>query len=68
IGINQIQQPASSIRLLIGSEGGLSEEEIQTTRDHAFQEVLLGPRILRTETAALTAISALQLRFGDLGQ
>lgn len=68
MGINQIQQPASCIRLLIGSEGGLSEAEIQTTREYGFQEILLGPRILRTETAALTAISALQLRFGDLGQ
>ena len=53
-------------RLLIGPEGGLSDEEIQTARDADFTDVLLGPRVLRTETAALTAITALQCRFGDL--
>ncbi len=52
---------------MIGPEGGLSEQEIAMTETQAFTEVLLGPRVLRTETAALTAITALQLRFGDLG-
>jgi 16S rRNA (uracil1498-N3)-methyltransferase len=37
------------------------------TEQYHFAETLLGPRILRTETAALTAITALQVRFGDLG-
>ena len=54
------------VRLLIGPEGGLSNEEIQSARDATFHDVLLGPRVLRTETAALTAITALQCRFGDL--
>lgn len=54
------------VRLLIGPEGGLSDEEINQARLAEFQDVLLGPRILRTETAALTAITALQCRFGDL--
>ncbi len=54
------------IRLLIGPEGGLSDEEICQAKEHNFQDVLLGPRVLRTETAALTAITALQCRFGDL--
>ncbi len=57
----------NKIRLLIGPEGGLSVDEIAMTRCHGFVEVLLGPRILRTETAALAAITALQVRFGDLG-
>ncbi|WP_448554977.1 16S rRNA (uracil(1498)-N(3))-methyltransferase [Thalassotalea montiporae] len=54
------------VRLLIGPEGGLSDEEINSARDAGFTDVLLGPRVLRTETAALTAITALQCRFGDL--
>lgn len=58
---------AAGVRLLIGSEGGLSAEEIAQTAEFGFTDVLLGPRVLRTETAALTAISALQLTFGDLG-
>lgn len=55
------------VRLLIGPEGGLSDEEISKANQASFQDILLGPRILRTETAALTAITALQCRFGDLG-
>jgi len=55
------------VRLLIGPEGGLSDEEITRANDSGFIDILLGPRVLRTETAALTAISALQCRFGDLG-
>ena len=54
------------VRLLIGPEGGLSDEEITQANDHGFIDVLLGPRVLRTETAALTAITALQCKFGDL--
>ncbi|MGL5007102.1 MAG: 16S rRNA (uracil(1498)-N(3))-methyltransferase [Plesiomonas sp.] len=59
--------PPAGIRLLIGPEGGLSAEEIEMTETYHFTETLLGPRVLRTETAALTAITALQVRFGDLG-
>lgn len=54
------------VRLLIGPEGGLTDAEISQANDANFQDVLLGPRVLRTETAALTAITALQCRFGDL--
>ena len=66
-GINGLQLDTTRVRLLIGPEGGLSEPEIMMTEQYQFTDVLLGPRVLRTETAALTAISALQLRFGDLG-
>lgn len=65
--INTLPTPVEKIRLLIGPEGGLSSEEIEKTRHYQFEEILLGPRVLRTETAALTAITALQVRFGDLG-
>ncbi|RQW62863.1 16S rRNA (uracil(1498)-N(3))-methyltransferase [Vibrio viridaestus] len=65
--INTLPEPVNNVRLLIGPEGGLSEEEIIMTEEYHFDEILLGPRVLRTETAALTAITALQVRFGDLG-
>lgn len=65
--INTLPEPVSKVRLLIGPEGGLSAEEIAMTENYKFAETLLGPRVLRTETAALTAITALQVRFGDLG-
>lgn len=54
------------VRLLIGPEGGLSDDEIAKANNANFIDVLLGPRVLRTETAALTAITALQCRYGDL--
>ncbi len=54
------------VRLLIGPEGGLSDDEIEQANEANCIDVLLGPRVLRTETAALTAITALQCRFGDL--
>ncbi|GGW49615.1 16S rRNA (uracil(1498)-N(3))-methyltransferase [Alishewanella tabrizica] len=58
--------PATAIRLVIGPEGGFTDQEVAITAQAGFNGIQLGPRILRTETAALTAISALQLQFGDL--
>ena len=66
-GINQLTLEHNNIALLIGSEGGLTEDEIALTTAQHFHEILLGPRVLRTETAALTAITALQVKFGDMG-
>lgn len=66
-GINTLTLPVPRVRLLIGPEGGLSAEEITMTANYGFIDILLGPRVLRTETTALTAITALQMRFGDLG-
>jgi len=65
--INSLPQPTNGIRLVIGPEGGLSDIEIEQASQSGFDEVLIGPRVLRTETAGLTVISALQTRFGDLG-
>ncbi|MDG6895001.1 16S rRNA (uracil(1498)-N(3))-methyltransferase [Volucribacter amazonae] len=59
--------PAQGVRLLIGPEGGLSEQEIAYTEQQQFAQILLGKRVLRTETTALVAITALQVYFGDLG-
>lgn len=54
------------IALLIGPEGGFSANEIQQAMAAEFQPLRLGPRILRTETAALSAITLLQAVYGDL--
>jgi 16S rRNA (uracil1498-N3)-methyltransferase len=53
---------------IIGPEGGLSEEEIALARRHGFRDVGLGPRILRTETAAIVAAAICQHLWGDLGR
>lgn len=54
-----------SVVILIGPEGGLSEAEVALAVSYGFQPLILGPRVLRTETAALAAIVALQCRYGD---
>jgi 16S rRNA (uracil1498-N3)-methyltransferase len=63
--LSEIPKPDLEIELLIGAEGGLSQSEINLATSQSFQSIILGPRILRTETAALTAISALQSLWGD---
>jgi 16S rRNA (uracil1498-N3)-methyltransferase len=63
--LEEIEKPASTIELLIGAEGGLSQAEIDLASAQHFQSIVLGPRILRTETAALTAISVMQALWGD---
>jgi 16S rRNA (uracil1498-N3)-methyltransferase len=60
-------QLGNEITLLIGPEGGLSETERQRAIDCGYRGIRLGPRVLRTETAALTALAGLQSRWGDLG-
>lgn len=66
IKITQISQKPDYITILVGPEGGLSEQEIALAKQNNFIPISLGPRILRTETAALTAISILQAKWGDL--
>lgn len=57
---------SNEVSLLIGPEGGLDDEEIKQASQFQFQPLSLGPRVLRTETATITAISVLQALFGDL--
>jgi 16S rRNA (uracil1498-N3)-methyltransferase len=52
--------------IAIGPEGGFEPEELEAFRLAAFSRLGLGPRVLRTETAAIAAIAVLQARFGDL--
>ncbi|MCL7715703.1 16S rRNA (uracil(1498)-N(3))-methyltransferase [Stenotrophomonas mori] len=58
--------PAGGVVIAIGPEGGWSPRDRQQLADAGFQGLQLGPRILRTETAGLAAIAALQARLGDL--
>ncbi|KTD18695.1 16S rRNA methyltransferase [Legionella lansingensis] len=55
-----------NVVLLIGPEGGFSEQEIKYILSYDFRPLSLGPRILRTETAAIAALSVLQAVYGDL--
>lgn len=55
-----------SIALLIGPEGGLHDKEVALAESCHFRPWCLGPRILRTETAAFAALALLQQQFGDL--
>ncbi len=54
------------VTLLIGPEGGFSPSEIQQAQQAGFHPLSLGPRILRTETAAIVALSVIQHHLGDL--
>jgi 16S rRNA (uracil1498-N3)-methyltransferase len=59
--------PPASAAIVIGPEGGFSRDETAAARDAGFALVAMGPRILRTETAALVAATLVQARWGDLG-
>ncbi len=64
--LGQIHPPPQQLRLAIGPEGGFSDEEIAAATSGGFTAVSLGPRILRTETAVVASLSALQTLWGDL--
>lgn len=66
LSLHDYALPMGDIALLIGPEGGLTDDEIITAEHALFQPLYLGPRILRTETAAIAAISILQALGGDL--
>ncbi|HEY1492308.1 MAG TPA: 16S rRNA (uracil(1498)-N(3))-methyltransferase [Steroidobacteraceae bacterium] len=61
-----VPRPVHSVTVLIGPEGGLTAEEHERAVGAGFLGVRLGPRVLRTETAALAALALLQREFGDL--
>jgi 16S rRNA (uracil1498-N3)-methyltransferase len=66
-GLRGLERPEGTITLLIGSEGGLSPAEIAQARTAGLTGVRLGPRILRTETAGIAALAAVQALWGDCG-
>lgn len=59
------QAVPKSVALLIGPEGGLTEEEIKAAEINGFKSLCLGQRVMRTETAPVAALSVLQLLWGD---
>jgi 16S rRNA (uracil1498-N3)-methyltransferase len=61
-----IARPATKVCLLIGPEGGFSDSEYEDAAAADFRAVALGPRVLRTETAALAALAVVQSLWGDL--
>ena len=61
----QTMRKPSRATILIGPEGGLSDTEIKQAITAGFQPLLLGKRILRTETASLMAIANMQLLWGS---
>lgn len=62
----QAMQPApQTVYLMIGPEGGWTAAEEQAALDAGFQAIVLGKRVLRTETASLAAIAAMQTLWGD---
>lgn len=64
-GLHSIASTPSDITILIGPEGGFSDQERERAYAKGFQGIQLGSRILRTETAAIAAISAIQTLWGD---
>lgn len=60
------QISVGEIVVTIGPEGGFSSQEAALALEHGFKPVRFGPRILRAETAAVAALSAVQLLWGDL--
>ncbi len=61
-----VQGPVGGLSLVVGPEGGLSPAELRIGAAEGCLGVRLGPRVLRTETAGVVALSVLQARFGDL--
>jgi 16S rRNA (uracil1498-N3)-methyltransferase len=66
LGIDDLGDIGAGITVLIGPEGGLAETEQQAAIAAGFKPVRLGPRVLRTETAAIAALTIIQHYFGDL--
>ncbi|MBV8910963.1 MAG: 16S rRNA (uracil(1498)-N(3))-methyltransferase [Gammaproteobacteria bacterium] len=64
--LGDVARPRGAVTVLIGPEGGLADSEHEAALAAGFTAVRLGPRVLRTETAAIVALALLQRQFGDL--
>jgi len=60
------RQPLNAAQIAVGPEGGFAEDELEALRIAGFSRLRLGPRVLRTETAAIAAVVWLQTLFGDM--
>jgi 16S rRNA (uracil1498-N3)-methyltransferase len=63
--LRDLPRPDGPVTLLVGPEGGFSDGELRAAERAGFAPVRLGPRVLRTETAALAALAAMQALWGD---
>ena len=63
--LSDVQPQSGKVVFMVGPEGGWTEKEEQQAFDAGFQSVTLGKRVLRTETASLAAIAAMQKLWGD---
>lgn len=63
--LRELSEPAGPIELLVGPEGGFTEGEITAAINAGFMPIRLGPRILRTETAAPALLAGIQALWGD---
>ncbi|WP_149195913.1 16S rRNA (uracil(1498)-N(3))-methyltransferase [Luteimonas suaedae] len=66
--ITSLDPPEAPVVIAVGPEGGWSARDRETLHAAGFAGIRLGPRVLRTETAGIAAIAALQSRFGDMGR
>ena len=64
--LDDLAEPLRTVDLLVGPEGGFSKREIEDAAHAGFFRASLGPRILRSETAALTAVTMVQSKWGDI--
>lgn len=64
--LSGLSQPQRGFKLLVGPEGGFSKQEVYTAQELGFTAVNLGPRVLRTETAAAASLAILQAQHGDM--
>lgn len=62
----QLSDETQDVVLLVGPEGGFSDEELEYAQNLGFRHLSLGPRVLRTETAAMAVMAGLQAKWGDI--
>lgn len=65
--LKSYEKPENSVSVLIGPEGGFSEQEVVDAETSGFTALGFGPRVVRNETAAIASIAAMQVLWGDMG-
>ncbi|MBL4744710.1 MAG: 16S rRNA (uracil(1498)-N(3))-methyltransferase [Cycloclasticus sp.] len=65
--LKSYKKPEGSVSVLIGPEGGFSEQEVVGAETSGFTALGFGPRVVRNETAAIASIAAMQVLWGDMG-
>ena len=64
-GLDAFAPPRGPVVLLVGPEGGFAPPELEAASVGGFRAITMGPRVLRTETAAVAALTAVQVLWGD---